>query len=225
MSVVRKRRFKGGGRRFMRLYSNVKRSAAYHGLSVYARCALFELLDRYTGINNGMIGLGCRELAEELNCALDTAAKALRELDDSGLVTPLTAGFWRGKKATEWRINFFRCDKTGELPVLNWEQRAQSASQNAKVRVVGRKAFLSPSGRTPRTKNPMSGKPVSPSGRTHIDIYQGSTESVTRSDEVTERPSDRPIEQASNNFGRFNDARVVRATERMTSKSTKLPDA
>ena len=93
MSVVKKRRFKGGGRRFIQLYHNVKRSRAYHGLSVYARCALFELLERYTGINNGMIGLGCRELAEELNCSRDTAAKALRELDDSGLVATSDGGY------------------------------------------------------------------------------------------------------------------------------------
>ena len=158
MSVGKKRRFKGGGRRFIQLYHDVKRSRAYHDLSVYARCALFELLERYTGINNGMIGLGCRELAEELNCSRDTAAKALRELDDSGLVQPLTAGVWRGKKATEWRITFFRCDKTGELPILNWEASSQSVSQDAKVRVVGRKRSLSPPGRTQEPKNPMSEK-------------------------------------------------------------------
>ena len=144
--MVKKRRFKGGGRRFIQLYHNVKRSGAYHGLSVYARCALFELLERYTGINHGMIGLGCRELAEELNCSRDTAAKALRELDDSELVQPLTAGMWRGKKATEWRITFFRCDKTGELPILNWKSSSQSVSQDAKVRVVRHKASLSPPG-------------------------------------------------------------------------------
>ena len=141
MKVAKKRRFKGGGRRFIQLYHNVKRSRAYHDLGVYARCALFELLERYTGINNGMIGLGCRELSEALNCSRDTAAKALRELDDSGLVRPLTAGVWRGKKATEWRLTFFRCDKTGELPILNWDPSSQSVSQDAKVRVVGRKAL------------------------------------------------------------------------------------
>jgi hypothetical protein len=56
-----KRRFRGGGRRFIQLYHNVKNSRAYHDLSVYGRSALVELLARYTGINNGMIGLGCRE--------------------------------------------------------------------------------------------------------------------------------------------------------------------
>ena len=76
MSVMKKRRFKGGGRRFIHLYHNVKRSQAYHDLSVYARSALFELLERYTGINNGMIGLGCRELAAELNCSRGTAGQS-----------------------------------------------------------------------------------------------------------------------------------------------------
>src|SRR4029078_8644144 len=111
MSVVKKRRFKGGGRRFIQLYHNVKRSRAYHDLSMYARCALFELLERYTGINTGMIALGCRELAEELNCSRDTAARALRELDDSGLAQPLTAGGWRGKKTTECGPTFFSSAK------------------------------------------------------------------------------------------------------------------
>ena len=201
MSVVKKRRFKGGGRRFIQLYHNVKRSRAYHDLSVYARCALFELLERYTGINNGMVGLGCRELAEELNCSRDTAAKALRELDDSGLVQPLTAGVWRGKKATEWRLTFFRCDKTGELPILNWDPSSQSVSQDAKVRVVGRKRSLSPSGRTQEPKNSMNENPLSPSGRTHIDIYQRGMNLVSGTEGDIEPPSDEPLEQASNNFG------------------------
>ena len=224
MSVGKKRRFKGGGRRFIQLYHDVKRSRAYHGLSVYARCALFELLERYTGINNGMIGLGCRELAEELNCSRDTAAKALRELDDSGLVQPLTAGVWRGKKATEWRITFFRCDKTGELPILNWEASSQSDSQDAKVRVVGRKASLSPPGRTQEPKNPMSEKPLSPYCRTHIDIYQGGTELVTCSEEATRRSSAEPLQQASNGC---DDPRVLslgkwgRAAEPSAGKSGK----
>ena len=47
-------------RKFLQLYTNVKRSTAYHGLSSYARSLLFELIDRYNGCNNGMIGLGVR---------------------------------------------------------------------------------------------------------------------------------------------------------------------
>ena len=111
-----------GKRQFLMLFRNVKRSAAYHGLSVYGRAALIELIDRYTGCNNGMIGLGVRELAYELRCSQGNAGKALRELDDAKLAHPVTVGVWRGRKASEWRLAFYRCDKTGELPTTQWEQ-------------------------------------------------------------------------------------------------------
>jgi hypothetical protein len=200
-----KRRFKGGGRRFIRLFTNVKRSAAYHSLSVYARSALIELLDRYTGINNGMIGLGCRELANELRCSRDTAAKALTDLDDAGLAQPLTPGAWRGKKATEWRLTFLRCDKTGELPINNWQPRSQSARKDTKVRVEGHKDVLSPSGRTQEPKNSTNESRLSPSGRTHIYIYQGDTVTSNGASEAVSPPPWEPIsegkEEVINNFG------------------------
>ena len=73
------------GRQFLRLFTNVKRSTEYHGLGCYARALLFELIDRFNGCNNGMIGLGVREAAYELGCSQGTACNAMRELDDSGL--------------------------------------------------------------------------------------------------------------------------------------------
>ncbi|ODR98065.1 hypothetical protein AUC68_11235 [Methyloceanibacter methanicus] len=111
------------------IYRNVKRSEAYHGLSAVARSALIEVLDRYTGINNGMIGLGVRELAYELGCTKDTASRAMRELDDAGLVVPMKVGVWRGRRATEWRLTFHRCDVSGDLPNQNFPQR-ESMSQS-----------------------------------------------------------------------------------------------
>jgi hypothetical protein len=120
-----KYRRKKGGPPFVQIYRFIKRSQAWHDLSVYARCTLIELLDRYSGCNNGMIGLGCRELSEALKCSKDTAAQALRELDDSRLAQARTAGVWRGKRATEWWISFYRCDKTGELPNKSWPPRSQ----------------------------------------------------------------------------------------------------
>jgi hypothetical protein len=161
------------GRAFIQLWKNVKRSQNYHDLSVYARCALIELLDRYNGCNNGMIGLGVRELAEEMRCSRDTASRALRELDDSGLARPLTPGVWRGKRATEWRLTFYRCDKTGELPVNNWPARSQSDAKDAKVRVGGQKPSLSPATRTQKPKNSMNDPALNPTQGTHIDVYQG----------------------------------------------------
>ena len=67
-----KRRHKRSGRRFIQLFSNVKRSTAYHGLTTNARSALIELIDRFNGCNNGAIVLGVRELAYELRCSIAT---------------------------------------------------------------------------------------------------------------------------------------------------------
>lgn len=191
------------GRRFLRLWANVKQSEAYHGLSVYARAALFELLDRYVGINNGMIGLGCRELAGSLNCSQGTACKVFRELDDSGLAQPTTLGAWRGKRATEWRLTFYRCDKTGELPVLNWPPR-KFTTESGKVHVGKRKAHVSSSGEAHTPKNPISKTLLSSRGEAHIDIYQAVSEADTRTDAPTsdglpENPS--ASKGGSNNFG------------------------
>lgn len=115
----RKGRSKGGPS-FVQLFRFVKRSEAWHDLSPHARCALIELLDRFTGINNGMISLSVRELARHLQCAPGTANKALQELDDSGLARPATVGRWRGKQATVWRLTFYRDDRTGEPGQRNW---------------------------------------------------------------------------------------------------------
>ena len=100
-----------GKRQFVMIYRNVKRSAAYHGLSVYGRAALIELIDRYTGCNNGMIGLGVRELAYELRCSQDAASRALHDLDDAKLAHPMTPGAYRGRRATTWLLTFYRFDE------------------------------------------------------------------------------------------------------------------
>jgi hypothetical protein len=180
----RSQRRRAGGPPFVQLYRFIKRSQAYHDLSLPARCALIELMDRYTGINNGMIGLGARELANELKCSKDTASRALRELDDSGLVRPMKVGVWRGKRATTWRLSFYRCDLTGDLPNKSWHARSQYDQKDAKVRPEGHKPTLSPTRRTHEPKNPINGNPLSPTSGTHIDIYHGDTDLPARASDV-----------------------------------------
>jgi hypothetical protein len=173
----RMRGIRGGSkRRFLQLYSNVKRSKAFHGLSHYARSLLIELIDRYTGTNNGMIGLGVREARYELNCSAGSISNAMRELDDAGLARPTKVGAWRGKQATEWRLMFLLCNKTGELPVTQWEQRmsySEFTQRNTKVHHGEHREGPSSRGRTQKPKNPMNGLSPSSPGGTHIDIYQG----------------------------------------------------
>lgn len=168
------------GRQFLQLFTNVKRSTAYHGLSLKARCLLFELIDRYNGINNGMIGLGVRTLADELKCSQTTATRALRELDDSGLVRATTVGFWRGKRATEWRLTFHRCDKTGDLPNKSWPAR-EVHQGSAKGSLGERNEARRFTSKAQTPKNPIDEKAIRFTREAHIDIYHRDTDLSTRS--------------------------------------------
>jgi hypothetical protein len=128
---AKQRKMRGLGkpthRGFIQLPWYVKRSKAYHGLSAYARAALIEIIDRWTGNNengnNGYIGLGVRELAYELNCSQNRAWNALRELEDARLIVPTQIGQWRGRLATEWRLAYEVCKRTGDLPERNFQPR------------------------------------------------------------------------------------------------------
>ena len=180
---------KRGKRKFLRLFTNVKRSKAYHGLTLKARCLLFELIDRYTGINNGFIGLGVREAKYELGIGTSGAGRAFQELDDAGLARPTKLGAWRGKQATEWRLMFLRCDKTGDLPVNDWEQREnyrESHQGNTKVPPWEHREALSPTRGTQKPKSSMNEVGLSPTTGSHIDIYQGLGEAAELTAEGTE---------------------------------------
>src|SRR5262245_11037804 len=83
---------KSGGRTFIKLPHYVKRSTAYHGLSLHGRALITELIDRYTGVNNGMIALGRRKIEYELRCGGATACRAMIEVDDAGLARPTKVG-------------------------------------------------------------------------------------------------------------------------------------
>jgi hypothetical protein len=179
MSIGSKRRGRrSGGPPFVQLYRFVKRSQAWHDLSLPARCALIELLDRYSGINNGMIGLGVRTLANALKCSQSTATRALRELDDSRLAVATTVGFWRGKRATEWRVAFYRCDKTGDLPNKNWLAR-EVHQGSAKGPPEKRKDALRFTSKAQTPKNPIKRNPLRFTREAHIDIYHTPTDLVT----------------------------------------------
>jgi hypothetical protein len=210
---AKQRKMRGHGgrskRQFLQMYRNIKRSTAYHSLSSYARSLLFELIDRYNGCNNGYIGLGVREAAYELGCCNGTASNAMRELDDAGLARPTKVGAWRGKRATEWRLMWLRCDKTGELPVSAWEQRkpfSEFTIQHTKVHEAGLRASVSSPGDTHRAKKSISGTELSSPDSTHVDIYQG----VGDLDRGTQAAAKQPITKAkkacSKNFGPSNGA-------------------
>jgi hypothetical protein len=117
---------------FGALPHTIKDSEAYHALSLAGRALLNELIRRYNGNNNGMIGLGVREAAYELRVGRTTVRRAMFELDDSGLARALNLGSRIGRRATEWQLAWRGCDKTRELPRHQWSQRKPYEPQEPK---------------------------------------------------------------------------------------------
>lgn len=179
---------KKSGPPFIQLFRFIKRSQAYFDLSVHARCALIELIDRYNGINNGMIGLGVRELAKALKCSQGRASQALRELDDAGIARPITGGLWRGKRATEWQLTFHRCDKTNALPNKSWPARREFTSASTKVHQQEHKATECSLAEAHEPKTSMSRLTKCSSGDTHIDICHRERVSGTSMPQDRRRP-------------------------------------
>lgn len=163
---------------FIQLYHHVKRSAAYYSLSVYARSALIELLDVYTGANNGSIVMSVRELSERLRCNPRTAMNALQELDDAGLIRPTRMGGFRrgGNFASEWRLMFYRDDRTGDLPVKKWPPAEHCTTYNAPVaprtlRKCSNAASSAPDAMPTAETTEIRSAPRT----THVDIYHRGT--------------------------------------------------
>ena len=148
-------------------------------------------MDRYTGVNNGMIGLSVRTLADELKCSQATATRALRELDDSRLVTATTVGFWRGKRATEWRLAFHRCDKTGDLPNKSWHVH-EVHQGSAKGPPEKRKPALRFTRKAQTLKSSINENPLRFTREAHIDIYHTGTDLDAHTAKATKRAEPYP---------------------------------
>ena len=185
MSKPRRRK---SGKPFVQLYRSVKRSHAYHSLSLPARCALIELLDQFNGSNNGTIGLGLRQLAKSLRCSQATAQRAFRELDDSGLVWPMKVGVWRGRQATTWRIAFYRCDATGDLPVTMWPPTSEVHHESAEGSPRKRKRPPRFTSEAQEPKNPLKNTSSRFTREAHIESNHGGTELDTPPDPFPDLP-------------------------------------
>ncbi|WP_421360266.1 hypothetical protein [Agrobacterium rosae] len=111
-----------GKSKFIMIDGYVKRSAAWKALTPVDRNAYIEVKWKYDGLNNGRIGLGCRELAEELGMGRDTANRALEALQEKGFIRKARASAFnvKNRAATEWRLTEYSCDVTGELPTKDF---------------------------------------------------------------------------------------------------------
>lgn len=167
-----KSKFKRQGKsKFIMIDGYVKRCAAWRALSTNDRCAYLELKWRYDGLNNGRIGLGCRELAEELGAkSPNTASISLANLEAKGFIKRAKpSGFSRkDRTATEWRLTEYPCDVTGELPTkdfMRWEHEkkqqsyqedTQSYQKDSEASETVLKLSDSPTGRTVKPNSPQA---------------------------------------------------------------------
>ncbi|AWC25478.1 hypothetical protein CO731_04975 [Aminobacter sp. MSH1] len=123
-----------GKSKFIMIDGYVKRSAAWKALTPVEKVAYIEVKWRYDGLNNGRIGLGCRELGDELNMGKTTASQALDGLQEKGFIVKAKPSAFnvKNRAVTEWRLTEYKCDVTGELPTkdfMKWspEKKQQSA--------------------------------------------------------------------------------------------------
>ena len=96
---------KRGNPRFIMLLFTIIESDAYQACSSSARDVYVGLLLNYNGHNNGYIGYGVRAAAKFANCGNNTAAKALKRLEEVGLIKCMKPSVFATKKSTrEWAI-------------------------------------------------------------------------------------------------------------------------
>jgi hypothetical protein len=102
----------------VRLYHVMLDSPAYRSLSCAARAVLIEIWRAYNGTNNGRIGFSVRRASERCNIARGTAQRTFRELQELGFIECMTKGAFslKAPHASEWRLTWWSCNVTGELP-------------------------------------------------------------------------------------------------------------
>lgn len=124
----------------VRLYRWMLDSPAYLSLSCAARAVLIEIARGHDGMNNGRLGLSVRRASERCNIARGTAQRTFLELQERGFIDCMTKGAFSRKvlHATEWRLTWWPCDVTGELPskkFMSWGREKQNAVSKYPVAV------------------------------------------------------------------------------------------
>ncbi len=178
-----------GKAKFIMIESYVKRSAAWKALTPIERAAYLEVKWRYDGLNNGRIGLGCRDLADEINMGRDTAARALDGLAAKGFIARAKPSAFsvKNRAVTEWRLTEYSCDVTGQLPTkefMRWEptKKPQSHPSDTQSHPSDSATSKSPlSGghsRMGRTVKPVFKKPQSHPSDTYRYTIGGTTDAA-----------------------------------------------
>ncbi|MGE0283323.1 MAG: hypothetical protein AB7F09_15835 [Parvibaculaceae bacterium] len=131
-----KSRFKRKGKtKFVMIEGYIMRSPAWAALTPNDRAAYLELKWRYDGVNNGRIGLGCRELAKALQSSKNTAHRSLEKLIQTGfLAKGKPSGFnVKNRVSTEWRLTEYGCDVSGQMATkdfMRWQPEEKTQSHH-----------------------------------------------------------------------------------------------
>lgn len=108
-----RKRFKGGGGKFVQLPHALIAEWARLGVSCGARALHVELIRRFNGSNNGRVYLPSREAAEALGVSRNTVGGYTRELVACGFIVETRGAALgvEGKgRAAEWRLTHLRCE-------------------------------------------------------------------------------------------------------------------
>lgn len=87
-----------------RLFNGFARTDIVRRQSGNALKIWIELHARHFGHNNGQISLSCGECAEDLGMSKTSALRALKELQDKGLIKLCRRGQRLGRLASEWEL-------------------------------------------------------------------------------------------------------------------------
>lgn len=119
---------------FIQLPRAILRSAAYRSLDMRARNALEALLERFTGYNNGRIGLCIDDLGTFLgNQNHGANSRALAQLIECGLVECMADANHVKSKAREYRLTFIESGKGGAHRATNEWKTFKPAPAPARV--------------------------------------------------------------------------------------------
>ena len=136
--MANRKRLRDHVSRFVAIEHRLMRTEAWRSLSCVARCVYIEIKSRYAGSDNGFIPFSLLEMARVLSVSKATVMRALTDLQERGFLVPTVRGGFNVKirdkgvrRATEWRLTEYRCDRTNALPTREFDHWRASEKQNA----------------------------------------------------------------------------------------------
>lgn len=105
---------------FTKLLHHVTDSPAWLSLSGNAVKVFVDIARLYNGTNNGYISYAYTTAQKRFGMSSRTVQKVFAELIDRGFIEPAKKGVYRGN-ATEWRITYWKDDRTNTPPSNEWK--------------------------------------------------------------------------------------------------------